>query len=480
VNNTDFSYAAPAGWSRDGTSVLATFWKRDKTALLAWVALKDGSMSTLKSLEWRQPGYASVSPDGRYIAYSARERSDVADIRQVYILAADGSHETLLVSGAAVNEDPLWTPDGNHVLFLSDRSGSLGLWAISVRAGKASSDPFLVKPDIGTQAYRIGITRDGSYYFMTRRGGDDVFVADVAPDSGHIRGTPYRLTEKFLGANRSPSWSPDGKSIAFKRSGTGTFDVVIHSLETGQEKSYTIPFRTRQAPRPLWFPDSGSVLVDIVDNQGRNGYYRLDLGSGKFTEAVTPAPGLVQWAALSPDGNTVYAVKNGQTDRGIVAFDLVTRREKSVFSGALGVTSIALSPDGRTLAMRKGVRNGAPSAEVIALVEVDGSRYREVQTGGPIVPGATGVVAWTKDGHSILYGVGDDTAQVRLMQVPIDGGKPEFTGLTIERGSPQSAMNHYVDFSPDGSRLVFGSGDGPIKEIWVLENILPALTSRSR
>ena len=298
VNNSEFNYAAPAGWSRDGGSVLVTFWKRDNTALLAWVALKDGSMRTLKSLEWRQPGTrAGLSPDGRYIAYSARERSDVADIRHVYILAADGSSETVLVSGAAVNEDPLWTPDGKHILFMSDRAGSLGLWAIAVREGKAVGDPLLVKPDIGTQAYRIGITRDGSYYYMTRRGGEDVFVADFAPDSGQIRGTPIRLTEKFVGSNRSPSWSPDGKSIAFKRTGTWTLDLVIHSLETGQEKTYTIPFRTRPVPRPLWFPDSRSILVDVIDNQGRNGYYRVDLGSGKFMEAVAPARGLTQWAA---------------------------------------------------------------------------------------------------------------------------------------------------------------------------------------
>ena len=125
--------------------------------------------------------------------------------------------------------------------------------------------------------------------------------------------------------------------------------------------------------------------------------------------------------------------------------------------------------------MRKGVRREGRADAIVALVEVDGNRYRELPTAGADVPAPTGVVAWSKDGRSILYGIGDDTPQVRVMRLGVDGKKNEFTGLTIDRGSAERAMTHGVDFNPDGSRVVFGSGSGAIKEIWVLENILSAL-----
>ncbi len=66
-----------------------------------------------------------------------------------------------------------------------------------------------------------------------------MLLADLGPDSGKVRDTAARLSDKFVGANREPSWSPDGRFIAFKRfiwdtmgnieSGPGP-DLVIRSL----------------------------------------------------------------------------------------------------------------------------------------------------------------------------------------------------------------------------------------------------------
>jgi TolB protein len=98
VQNAEFPYVLPSGWSPDGKSILVHMWKKDYTAQLAWV----------------------------------------------YLLAADGSSEKELVGGSGVNEAPVWTPDGSGILFLSDRSGTFDLWKTSI-----DGVPTKVKADVG-------------------------------------------------------------------------------------------------------------------------------------------------------------------------------------------------------------------------------------------------------------------------------------------------------------------------------------------
>jgi WD40 repeat protein len=125
--------------------------------------------------------------------------------------------------------------------------------------------------------------------------------------------------------------------------------------------------------------------------------------------------------------------------------------------------------------MRKGLRRGQQNESVLALVGVDGSNYRELPESGNRIAGPTGALAWSKDGRSILYASADKP--IRVMRLPIDGGKPSFTGLTIEA---RGALSHHIDFNPNGSRIVFGQGDSKINELWAIENVLAAIRPPQR
>src|SRR5262249_26104909 len=114
---SEYSYYEPSAWSPDSKSILAVLWKKDATAQLAWVSAADGKVQVLRSLQWRIREFSRprLSADGKYIAYSALERSANSSAaaeastapRQIYILAADGSTETALTK-TGVNEAPIW------------------------------------------------------------------------------------------------------------------------------------------------------------------------------------------------------------------------------------------------------------------------------------------------------------------------------------------------------------------------------------
>jgi Tol biopolymer transport system component len=478
VNNPEYSYYEPTAWSPDGKYVLVIFTvKRDRTWQLARVAVADGAVKVLKSLDWRIYGISShpnFSPDGQFITYDALAvnpskfapaPTDPRD-QHVYVIAADGSSETEVVKTAGINSAPIWTPDGKHILFTSDRSGKVELWSIAMQNGKAAGPTSLVGRDIGSVS-AMGI-HGGSYYFARREfGAEYVNIVEYAP-SGNTQSRLAHATENFVGFR--PAWSPDGKSIAFKRhhpGSTDTYDLVVHSIETGDERTYLTSLGTTGNGAATWFHDSKSIMTGFKRADSSTAFYRINLASGELKELPSPTgPN-----ALAADDRTLYLVRRDPKDNNIpdriVAVDLNSGQEKPILTLARpiapGAVTLRLTPDGRTLVIRW------PDQKTKSVhfdrVNVDGTGYREIfssvqkDEGGPI--------ALTKDGRWIIFEASHDD-KWRLMRLPIEGGKPEFTGLELE------TRNQNLDLSPDGSRIAFSNSKG-VQELWALDNVLSVL-----
>jgi Tol biopolymer transport system component len=135
-----------------------------------------------------------------------------------------------------------------------------------------------------------------------------------------------------------------------------------------------------------------------------------------------------------------------------------------------GSLAIALSPDGRTLAISQRTRTDFR----LGLVRADGSDYREIYSFKAVY--VNDKLAWTKDGRGIVFATatGSPNGDWQIMRIGVDGGKPEFTGLTVK------ALNTF-DLSPDGSRIAFStlSGGTSTDELSVVDN-LPVLLKQSQ
>ena len=99
----------------------------------------------LTSLDWKNPPRKmDLSPDGRFIVYDAPVAEDQAQ-HDINLLASDGSRKTTLVEDAGMDYGPMWTPDGKHILFVSDRKGTLDLWALPMDGDKPLAVPRLIR-----------------------------------------------------------------------------------------------------------------------------------------------------------------------------------------------------------------------------------------------------------------------------------------------------------------------------------------------
>ena len=463
----EFKYFRTGAWSPDGKSVLVFAQKPDETWQIAWVSVADGSVKPVLSLGWRMrfPGRGPVlSPDGRYIAYAAlpvnprNERAGQTAAEElgvhIYVVAANGSAGSTIVKTAGINDHPEWSADGKHLLFTSNQSGQIDLWSVAMRDGRAAGSPVLVHQDIGSQVNFLGV-RSGSYYYTERIINDFVYFADVNP------GGPAPK-ESFVGT--MPTWSPDGKSVAFKRPHAGTtrndnkYDVVVHSLESGDERIYPNEIGLSAWSGPVvWTHDGTGLLVDVhkfgSDRNTPGMLYRVDVKTGAYREIPnTEIPGRafrygwLAWA-ISPGDKTVYfnRQKKGTDPAGVYAVDIAGGPARFVFAGPGG--KFELSPNGRTLLWAQGS---------LVLAPVDGSNSREFQV-------RAGQAIWTRDGRAILFQT-SASGKSRIMRMSSEGGEPEFSGFELATGA------NNLSLSPDGSRLAYSFWKG-IDRLWALDNI---------
>ena len=475
--NPETQSIRPQAWSPDGESVLVVRRLKDQTWQIARVSVADGSLQVLRSLDWRYPFKLSLSPDGRYLVYDLLVRQDSPD-RDIFLLAADGSREAQLIEHPAVDDFPVWTPDGKQIVFTSDRRGTWGLWLLTVTDGKPKGPARLLKPDVGL-ILPFGFAGDGSYYYGAGMTDVDIYAAEIDPATGKVITSPTPLTQSYVGSNLMPAWSPDGQQLAYLSArgsapfGPGWATVVVRSLETNQERAFT-PDLDIEAP-PQWFPDGRTLLIAAEDRRDRVSFYRFEVETGQIDlirQNITVELDQGPFPALAPDGKTIFYLHGDPEDnyRSLRVYEIDSAQEKEVHRVAppLHFTRFALSADGQRVAFI--LHDDATDARVLQTVPATGGEARELlRPAKPYHLSEYDGLSWTPEGQHIF--VLRHTPQAGhdhdLCRVPADGGELESLGLTMKRVRGPS-------IHPDGRRLAFTAG--PLfaaAEVWALENFLP-------
>lgn len=469
----------PIDWSSDGRQLVTVFTRRDRTNQIVLVSIADGSTRVVKNFDGRSVA-AAFSPDGRSLTYTTPSNQAAIDRNEIFRIATDGTGDAPLVMHPANDLAIGWSSDGTRLFFVSDRTGTNGIWTIRVSGGQVQGQPELVKPDIGRVGGWAGLTRNGNLYYGTNIGVQDVYTATLDPATARLIDGPGAIRGRFIGGKFGGAWSTGGEHVAYiaqspqQLSAAGS-TLSIVTLATGQIRD--IPLELKNASNPVWLPDDRAVLVWGRDLSDRRGLYRVDLSTGRL-ERITPAtgrsmpePGTQIPAALSPDGRTLfyYVGVGQQLPRKVWMQNLDTGEGREIYKDA--VSSFALSPDGQWLAVipadrpvpvpRQGAR--------IYVVPVSGGEPRVLTMQGDPERGA-GPLAWSRDGRHVFFvrvpntqGFVLGSPRTELWRVPFDGGAPQKLDIELP-------VISRVSVHPDGRRLAISAG-GPQFEIWVLEGL---------
>ncbi len=474
----------PYQWTADGKQILAVLMKSKKEWQCVFIPAAGGPVRVINTPS-KGPWHPSLSPDGRFLVYGAWKRKTNRVESDIYLLPFEGGQEVPLVRSPAEDVDPVWMPAGNKVLFVSDRTGTRGFWAIDVVEGKPRGVPQLVKDGVGGVGGVVrpnGFTRRGDFYFITSTRIGDVYVTEVDPVEGRMLREPAPAAPRFVGCNLAPSWSPDGRHLAYYRRGDLYEEtpptLVILSVETGEARDVSVKLDQALSP-VLWFPDGKSVLVGAWESptHDRFAFYRVATETGDH-RLIRTSPGRAVRSALSPDGKThfVWAEVDQKRWLGIISRDIETGKEREIarvpFLGGYGFTRLSASPDGGYLAFRRPVDE---SWTALMLVPSAGGELRELFRLQKSETMGNDELAWTPDGRNVLMvrRTGKD-GMPELWRITVAGGEPQPTGLSIE------GMGSF-SLHPDGRRIAFdtGSRTGSPNELWVLENIPAAAESKA-
>jgi Tol biopolymer transport system component len=359
-------------WSPDGKELLCATegignpLVRRHPSQIFRVSLATGQRRQVGRGDAVQPSW---SPHGFRIAYWGISPSGQ---RVIWTVPASGGEAVQVTAGTSVDWNPVWSPDGRHLYFASDRSGVTNLWRLPIdeRSGRVLGRPEPVTTS-GQASMLLSLSRDGRHIVYTSDetrtileksafdpasatlAGPPVAVAQTAgliptldtsrdgrwlvyqtltpqedlfvvhPDGTGLR----RLTDDEF-KDRQPRWSPDGRRIAFYSNRGGKYEIwTLRADGSELERAAVTP--GRQAYHPIWSPDGRKLACDLGENEA---LIDLTRPVAERQPRLLPSPGRgmgFSASSWSADGRWLAGAlhtADGRQVPGVVLYSLADRR----------------------------------------------------------------------------------------------------------------------------------------------------------
>jgi Tol biopolymer transport system component len=473
------SLGSRAGLSPDGTS-LAFAQYHEKEVSLFTVPVAGGNPKLLTVGPAIEPAF---SPDGRYVAYVAREPgTPPGSERLVKILPAEGGTSIVVSRTTGEPVSPFWSPDGQSLAFVVWLSGGKKgtdrdeLWIVSLTAERRpAAEPTRISLGEVTRASRQGKPVQKYTTLSGWSARDEIAVFTEVPFDQAIytvSSSGGRATRVAL-EGREPRWSPDGKRVYFRGL------KGIEHVPPGGGESLLVPIRSDDEVVVAYPMGSNDVSPDgtrIVFA----GFSRKDQGGHIFTlpiEGGAPTPitnverheGVDSNPCWSPDGRWVAFTRGNEEGPSgwQVLHDILVMpstggavRKISSDSDRVAYSELAWSPDGQSIAYFGKDRT-------IRLIPVEGGASRVLWRDESINPDSAygNGLSWSPDGSELAYAVPPTGSAIKIL--PATGGEPRLvqTGFT--------GFLNQVAWSPDGRTFAFSGTTGGEEEIWLMSDFLP-------
>lgn len=245
-------------------------------ALAAQNPLGAQEASAQKWLRW-----SAISPDGKNIAFSS--------YGDIYVVPVEGGQARQLTANTAYDYAPVWSPDGNHLAFASEREGSMDVYVttltggapkrLTTHSGREVPVAFLDNETVlftsaGTPTAENIQFPSGTFYQMYKvniEGGRPVRFTDwtmgnpnvgkkgilyddikgyednwrkhqtssIARDIWLFDGTDYKKITNFKGEDRNAVWNSDESGFYYLSEKDGTFNVYYRDLNGVSDKQLT-------------------------------------------------------------------------------------------------------------------------------------------------------------------------------------------------------------------------------------------------
>lgn len=307
----------------------------------------------------------------------------------------------------------LATPASPSVAYVSLRDGDPQIWV----RDSAGQEQALTR---GKAVYaQPALARDGRLAFVAREAGRPV-VYTMNGD-----GSAQQRVSSGADAEMAPSWSPDGRSLAFYamdlQSGASVLRVVdLHSRAT---QTINSPGKSMGPAAASWSADGKRLCFLAQDAKGRNQAFVVQQdGSGLKELSSKFAPRGAAWAEISPDGKKVVWVADLREKRSHLIVTEVDSGQSQDLTADVTASheSPRWSADSQYIAFSSTRDDPAGTRTDVYTMKFDGSELRNLSRH----PAEDFDPKWSSDGRHIIFASLRSGTSL-LYQVDLQGSKTE-------------------------------------------------------
>jgi serine/threonine protein kinase/sugar lactone lactonase YvrE len=448
-----------------------------------WISQRPAARPTpvitrLKNMRFNE-AFASFSPDGRSIAYSA----NIDGEQRIWSRRLDRDEATPVTDGTSKDRSPIWSPTGETLAFVSDRAGRPGIWKIPLPGGQAElvkemDVQKMVLTNWSKKRNAIYFEVSPNLYLLELDSGNVIALTDfearnsarsfaVSPDESEVAfsalnkqksriwvmpvgsRTPHQLTSNTGEDDHSPNWLADGRTIVYGSRLNNIYELFTIDKNSRQTSQITFGDSNYQ---PLAVSSEARILA-VSEKDNANIFY-WDLATSAET-GLTSDFGLQLFPDVSPDGRKIlyHASDSSMQGQGAIMVREIDARGQPLAVVPAG-RDARWGVDSDSLAYLEGPATGPQ----LWIARETGGRAQRITEGPVLLSGWTrppryrflSGFDWSPDGKSIAY-CSETAGRRGLHVVSIDGRNDS----ALVRNDDDEMKISSPRWSPDGKRIAY-------------------------
>ena len=245
------------------------------------------------------------SPDGTKVVYE----TSIGGFQQIFVMNADGTGPKQITNEHVTHDSPSWSPDGKKIAYVYDDGKQEAIFIMNADGSgqerMTDASRKFIHPNWSADSSTLIFCSDDDLQ-PPKKNASEIYSLDIKT----------RQLKSLIsgGTNTYPSWSPDGKKIAFRRM-LGEMNSEVFVADGDGSNPRNLSNHPAFDGWPSWSPDGTQIV--FASNRRANYQIFVMNADGSNVRLVANTEGRATEPRWSPDGKSIYFSNCKKVDFGV-------------------------------------------------------------------------------------------------------------------------------------------------------------------